>query len=194
MSLKPLLKKQKITIDDHKRGCREQKSWDDKTVDVHLDKTTKTRINGKHQEVRIKIPINSDKKISIERAKKEIDEIPSKLKKEIIDAFNDKKIREDFIEDLVSILKNYESHAKNEDKAKEALRRISKHFGLDWDENDVTTHYDSAQKRCLSIIKDEQNDYYSAYIDNEKMIFEDVKNVEKKVCCFLSGCNNCDHF
>ena len=65
MSLRSLIKKQIVTIDDHKRGCQEIKNWDDPNFDVHIDKVTQYTINGEKTAVRIKIPINSDRSITI---------------------------------------------------------------------------------------------------------------------------------
>jgi hypothetical protein len=66
MSLRPLLEKQTIRIDDHKRGTREIKNWDDPGADVHIDKRTKYKVNGKVQSVTIRIPINNNRQISVE--------------------------------------------------------------------------------------------------------------------------------
>lgn len=61
MSLYPLIKDQKIIIDDHKRGAGEIKDWDNNENDVHLDKTLKRKVHGKLQTLRIKIPLNSER-------------------------------------------------------------------------------------------------------------------------------------
>ena len=39
MSLQSLTNGQTITIDDHKRGCREHKDWNDPSADIHLHNT-----------------------------------------------------------------------------------------------------------------------------------------------------------
>ena len=70
MGLKSLIENQTIIIDDHKRGNREIKNWDDIQNDVHIDKKTNFRINGKKQNFRIRIPINSDRPIKIENTRK----------------------------------------------------------------------------------------------------------------------------
>ena len=44
MSLQALLNNQTIEIDDHKRGAREIKNWDDPNADIHIDKKTKYKI------------------------------------------------------------------------------------------------------------------------------------------------------
>lgn len=63
MSLKGLIDKQTIIIDDHKRGIGEIKNWDAPSSDVHIDKLTNFPIKGKRQKVRIRIPINSERPI-----------------------------------------------------------------------------------------------------------------------------------
>ena len=54
MALKELIENQTIKIDDHKRGNREIKNWDNARSDIHIDKTTNFPLNGKRQKVRIK--------------------------------------------------------------------------------------------------------------------------------------------
>ena len=92
MALKELIENQTIKIDDHKRGNREIKNWDNARSDIHIDKTTNFPLNGKRQKVRIKIPINSDRPISIENERhQEVNEIPNRLKREIQQALENKQ-------------------------------------------------------------------------------------------------------
>ena len=88
MGLKRLIEDQTIIIDDHIRGNRELKNWDDPSVDVHIDKSTNSKINGEWQRVRIRVPINSNRPIKVENKKGKLEEIPRRLKKEIKDAFS----------------------------------------------------------------------------------------------------------
>ncbi len=108
--MKRLIDKQTISIDNHGRGTREALNWDDSAKDVHLDKKTNTRIGGRLQKVRIKIPINSSRSISVTNQNGEEIEIPRRLRNEIMDAFADELIRRRFVVDLVDSLKNFESN------------------------------------------------------------------------------------
>jgi len=137
MSIKALIKKQTIIIDDHHWGAGEVKSWDDKSKDIHIDKKTQYKIDGKIQEVRIRLPINSDRKLSIEVKTKGVKKVPRKLEKEIKDAFKDKSIRKLFVQDLILTLENYSSNFDSLDNTKNALKRISKHFELNWTDNTI---------------------------------------------------------
>ena len=130
MALRSLIEKQVITIDDHTRGCDKINNWDDSSIDVHLDKKTKYRIQGKYVEVRIKIPINSDRDITIKKNGREIESIPQKISKEIEGAFRDKKIRDSFVKDLVDVLRTFASALTSKEKATAALTRIAQHFDL----------------------------------------------------------------
>ena len=133
MALKELINEQTVIIDDHKRGIREVKNWDDQSSDIHIDKTTNFPLDGKIQKLKIRIPINSDWPIKIENEKgKKVNEIPGKLRKEINRALEDKKIRNSFISEVVNVLDNFNTALSNEDRAKTVLTRISKHFGLEW--------------------------------------------------------------
>ena len=132
MSLKPLIQNQSLIIDDHKWGAGEEKNWDKSSNDIHIDKKTKYPINGKRQEVRIKIPINSDNEISVQAKRNKLDDVPRRLKKEINDAFEDKETRDAFIRELIPILENFSSNLDSVEKAIGVLDRLSKHFDLGW--------------------------------------------------------------
>lgn len=133
MALKDLIKDQLIIIDDHKRGSQEIKNFDNPENDVHIDKETNFPINGKRQKVKIRIPINSDQPIKVENKRKKI-ELPTKLNKEIKKAFENKKTRTEFIRDVIETLSDYESNFRSEEQVVIVLKRLSKHFNLEWDE------------------------------------------------------------
>ncbi len=115
MSLKLLINNQIIRIDTHQSGNREINSWDDGTQDIHIDKTTYYKINGKKQSIRIKIPLNSDREISVINGSKKW-EISRALKKEIQDIFKDKARCKEFIFQLSEILLNYPSQILEDDQ------------------------------------------------------------------------------
>jgi hypothetical protein len=136
MALKDLIKDQTIIIDDHKRGRREIKAFDNPENDVHIDKETNFPINGKRQKVKIRIPINSNQPIKVESKRKTI-EIPRKLNKEIKKAFENTKTRIEFIRDVIETLSDYESILRSEEQVVKVLERLSKHFDLNWDEETI---------------------------------------------------------
>lgn len=186
MSLKSLIENQKIIIDEHKRATGEIKKWDSDD-DIHIDKETQYKIEGKLQQVRIKIPINSHRKISVE-AKSKINEIPRKLKKEIIKAFENKKKRESFIQDLVEILKNYESTISNLDKVKDAMTRIAKHFELtSWIEEEIKNIIGSTI--AARLYKDDENNEYYIIMNNKKIELGQISTSWKEVLK-LNGIEN----
>ena len=108
MRLRSLIKNQVLSIDDHKWGCQEEKKWDFKHCDIHVDKRTNFPINGKIREVQIKIPINSNRPIEITNKKNgnksKLDDIPNNLKKEIENAFSNDEIRNAFVVDVYDVL------------------------------------------------------------------------------------------
>ena len=172
MALKELINRQTIIIDDHKRGSGEVKNWDDKTADVHIDKTTNFPLNGERQDIRIKVPINSDRPIKIENAKKKrLNEIPSQLIREIQSAFEDKQQRESFIKDIIEHLKSFDTILSSEERVKQVLSNISKHFDLDWTNEKISTYSDD----ILSL-------YTQKYTDkNGRQFFITVDNVKIKI-------------
>lgn len=169
MALKGLIKNQTIRIDDHQWGSREQKNWDDRSKDIHIDKSTNTRINGKRQKLQIRIPINSERPIKIENKREKIDLIPKCLEREIKNALNNKETRESFITDLLHILNNFHSSLDNEKKAKDILDRLSSHFELKWTGDKTTSYAKDVLKYYSQKYTDEEEYSYYITIDNQKI-------------------------
>lgn len=174
MSLKPLINNQSLIIDDHKWGAKEEKNWDKSSNDIHIDKKTKYSIDGKKQEVRIKIPINTNREITISAKRSKISEVPRKLRKEINNAFENKKIRESFILDLIPILENFNSNLDSVEKATEVLNRISKHFDLEWSSQTIKNHLKGALIEFTQIYLDEDNKQYYITLDRKRIKISDV--------------------
>ncbi|MHA3053654.1 hypothetical protein [Acinetobacter sp. ANC 4640] len=133
MSLTKLIKNQTIMIDDHQRGNREIKNFDNHSSDIHLDKKTNFKIDGKFQDIRIKISINSDRKpvINLENNKsKKLDQIPKQLKKEIDDAFQNTELALNFFNDIENNIKNYPSILEDKNKCIFVFDRLAKFFEL----------------------------------------------------------------
>lgn len=137
MSLQSLIKGQTIKIDDHRRGCREQKLWEDKSADIHLHKETNDTKDSKA--VSIKIPLNNlERPVYIEntRRHKKQETVPAPLRKEIENALNNKKLREKFLKDVVKRLDDYQwpygnaSHEVFQKEIKKLAEHIAKGFGL----------------------------------------------------------------
>jgi len=170
MSLKPLIKNQSIKIDDHKWGNREKKDWDNKNNDIHIHKNTKTKIDGKKSNLTIKIPINSDRPISIKnKTQRNRKKIPRKLNKEIQKAFKNKKVRKAFIKDLTDVLKNFSSILNNEVKVRDAMGKISKHFDLDWTTQNIREYMGDSLMSFTQFFIDSHNKQYFITI-NKKYI------------------------
>lgn len=183
MSLRSLIKKQIVTIDDHKRGCQEFKNWDDPNLDVHIDKVTQYTINGEKTTVRIKIPINSDRPITIVNKRRNAinSTIPLRLKREISKAFENKQIREDFISDLIEVLKNYDSVMSTENKAKSALTKISKHFGLKLPTNPITSYVNAVLDKYQLEYEINRDEKYFAEISKDEMRFGQAEMQKNKI-------------
>ncbi len=131
MNLRKLVNNQTITIDDHKWGAKEIRNWDVSSTDIHIEKKTNYKLNGKKQQVKIKLPINSKRDITIEPSQRDnLEQIPSKLAKEIKTAFSKEKLKKAFIKDLIYVLTDFNSNLDNLEKVKDAVFRISKHFDL----------------------------------------------------------------
>jgi len=178
MSLKPLIKNQKLRIDDHKWGAGEVKNWNDASSDIHLDKETNQLIYGKIQKVRIKIPLNSDNDISITNGNKPNTKIPRKLKKEIQNALSDKSKRIAFIEDLVRILQDYKS-ATSIENVTVTVEKIAKHFGLDWSEKEIKITVENVLSSFVKYYKDDEGSDFFIDINNKRIIIGQVPKYKK---------------
>lgn len=180
MALKGLINKQSIIIDDHKRGIREIKKWDNPEVDVHIDKITNFPLEGVRQSVRIKVPINSNRPIKIEnRKRQELNEIPSRLKKEIQRALEDKEKRERFIADIIEVLLDFETVLSDEERVRQVISNLSKHFELRWTKNQIATYAnDSLRTYTQFLIDDLGNEFYIS-IDKQKIKIAENTGYEK---------------
>lgn len=170
MALKRLIEKQTIIIDDHKRGDKEVKNWDNPNVDAHIDKKTHTSINGKKQIIRIRVPLNSEREIIIKNAKGEkFNDIPRELDREIKKAFEDTKKRIAFISDIVDVIKNFRTNLTDEKRVQQVLSNISKHFRLTWTEEKIATYTNDVLTLYTQTYKDSEDRHYFMTIDNKKL-------------------------
>ena len=161
MSLTPLLEKQVIRIDDHNRGNREIKNWDDQRKDVHIDKRTKYKINGKIQNVTIRIPINSEREIVVEINGNRKDEIPNRLYKEIQKVLKENsQVTKAFAKDIAGEIKDYNSLLNDEKKAQAALEKLSKHFDLEWTNDKIATYINNKLVAYTQIYASKSNRTY----------------------------------
>ncbi|GGG38686.1 hypothetical protein GCM10011344_44500 [Dokdonia pacifica] len=168
MALKDLIKDQLIIIDDHKRGTQEIKDFDNPENDVHIDKETNFPINGKRQKLKIRIPINSDQPIKVENKRKKI-ELPRKLNKEIKKAFENKKTRTEFIRDVIETLSDYESNLRSEEQVIIVLKRLSKHFGLEWDEEIIKKYKEEVLLAYTQFFIDDQGRKFFIKLDRQRI-------------------------
>lgn len=170
MALKGIINKQTIIIDDHKRGSGEIKNWDDPTADVHIDKTTNYPVDGEKQNIRIKVPINSNRPIEIKNGKrKKLNDIPRILKREIRDAFENKEKRESFVKDIINHIKEFDTILENEDRAKQVLENISKHFDLEWNDEKIATYSNDILELYTQNYTDDKGSQYFITVDKEKI-------------------------
>jgi hypothetical protein len=183
MALKELLVGQNIEIDDHKRGAREIKEWDDVSVDVHIHKTTNYKIDGREREVVIKVPLNSGRGITVTIGGSNSEEhIPNKLRKEIKQAFSNKRTREGFMFDLVKIIRNFKSVLSTEEKANRSLNNLSKHFGLNWTGELITDYVAGTMKKYSEIYVDEANkEFYISVGENSVKLGELDERAKRKI-------------
>lgn len=161
MSLKTILERQTIKVDNHQWGTALPNDWKDKNQDIHIDKTTKNyKLYGKHVTVRIKIPINSDNPVTCTINGTKNNSIPPGLLKEIQDTLANKESRQPFIDDLVKTIKNYDLVMHTKENASDALNRLSKHFDLEWTNDEITTYLNDKLKMITRIYKDERQKLY----------------------------------
>lgn len=169
MSLKNLIESQTIMIDDHLRGTNEKKNWDDQTKDIHIDKKTNRKIDGKRQSIHIRVPINSTRPIKIENNKGKLKEIPRQISREIKEAFEDKKTREAFINDVIETIENFPTILESEKRVQQVLENLSKHFDLDWSGEIISTYTNDALKYYAQLYFDKTGRQYFITVDKAKI-------------------------
>lgn len=153
MPMKSILKNQTIRIDNHQRGSVPIK-WDDPSQDIHLHKSQ----NGDKKRLRyeIKVPLNTASEVTFNGAS---EPIPSKIKKEIEEAFEDNDRKLQFISDLKNALENCNW---NKNDAPKVAQKIAKVFGFTESElkNEKSPY-------CLRLINEPQIKY-QVFINTKK--------------------------
>jgi hypothetical protein len=173
MALLNLIKDQTIIIDNHKRGTGEANRWD---KSVHIHKTTHREIEGKRQEVELRIPINSNQKIDVRVEGVNKGKVPKSLMKEIRGAFEDVEKRELFINELVKQLKNYSTILQTAERAAGVLDLLSKHFELKWTGEKILHYANNALISYTQIYKNDKRETFYGSVtdkgDKESIKFE----------------------
>jgi len=188
--LSELLQKQKIRIDAHMRGSRENIRWDNSEQDIHIDKITHKNINGKRIEARIRIPVNSQRPIKIDivnnvgKPKKILTILERNLVNEISQALSDSAARQNFVNDLLAILANYPSVLSDVEKAKDCMTRLANHFKLTKKvSQDLIDYVDDRFKkkkieRVAAIYASERPGAYFIQINTSSITMGQVENTE----------------
>jgi hypothetical protein len=121
--LKPLIKNQRIRIDNHKRGIPIK--WGD---GLHIHKSF---FQGKYNSIEILIPIDSDQEIRIRKNKNkdinQLGEIISEIKK----ALKPDSSREEFVRNIIEDIMRFGSNNISLEEVRQSAQRIAKHFDLD---------------------------------------------------------------
>lgn len=151
--VKSILKNQTIRIDNHQRGGVPMR-WDDESQDIHLHKSQNS--DKKQQQYEIRIPLNSNRKITINNEAKPI---PSKIKKEINKAFKSPSKKSKFINALKGALKDCKW---NEKDAPEVAKKIALVFGFSEEEL-----INENSPFCLRLINQTQSKY-QVFVNNKK--------------------------
>lgn len=173
MSLRSLISNQTVTIDDHFRGTGEVKTFDGQFKDVHLEKHTKAKVDGKKRKVVIKLPLNSDRGYTLEIKGKTGLDIPRELLKEIKHALMDDNVVKALTNDLFEILTNYGSTLNDIEKVGYALDKIAKHFDISWDGQQIVNTKDGRNIEVMRIYYDENNNEYYIKMNEQKIVISD---------------------
>lgn len=164
MSLQSLTNGQTITIDDHKRGCREHKDWNNPSADIHLHKSTNDTNDPKA--VSIRIPLNNpERPVYIENTHRhqKREEVPTWLRKEIEKTLNNKKLREKFLKGIVKRLDDYKwpysnvSHEIFHKEIKKLIEKIAKGFNLKVTEETTELWSNIKLERFTQILTNDSN-------------------------------------
>ena len=99
------------------------------------------------------------------------------MKKEIQKAFKNKKVRKAFIKDLIDVLKNYSSVLDDEVKVREAMGKISKHFDLDWTNQNIREYMGDSLIAFTQFFTDSDKKRYFITINNKHIKISDASFV-----------------
>lgn len=177
--MKTLINNQVLRIDDHHRGAKEAKTFDKSSSDVHLEKITKAKVDGKRIQVKIKAPLNSERPIQITGDNQNLNKIPRKLKKEIQKAFSNKEKRDKFIKDVAENLNNYESILEDEEKVRKSLERLGNHFDLNWTGKEISSFVNGKLVKRTELYNDKDEKIYFATIDSKYMTIGELDGYSK---------------
>ena len=171
--MKKLIQGEKIGIDNHQPGV--PWVWNS-NQDIHLHKTTTIRRDGSQISVDVRIPLNSDRKISIVPNKanvkpKEGDRTRNLMIKEIREAFESPQNAgkcDEFLKNLIDEMNriNGSSPQKTLEDVEKVFDRIMRFFDLG-----------ESIKGRMEQIADE---YFKPYIDGKRnyYLFEDTDRIE----------------
>jgi hypothetical protein len=165
MSLQPLITGQVLRIDNnHQRGTNTSVDWG--KGDIHIDKYTNFKVNGKLQRFIIKLPINSDREYTI-KGIKNTHVIPERIKKEVAKALGNANIRTPLVWSLIECLKEASLHGI-EEKAGEALDHLAKHFELHWTGEEIKRYISAALVSHTKVYKSNDNKEFYEKITKQK--------------------------
>ena len=120
--IKKLINNQVIRIDNHLRNV--PNDFNDKKQEVHIHKEFREYPNQKNNDVYIKIPLNSKKKISISP------KVSDRILKEIRDVLDDSETREKFINEVCKVLKEEWKWKSSIENKNDVAKKIANAFGL----------------------------------------------------------------
>ena len=120
--IKKLINNQVIRIDNHLRNV--PNDFNDKKQEVHIHKEFREYPNQKNNDVYIKIPLNSKKKISISP------KVSDRILKEIRDVLDDSETREKFINEFCKVLKEEWKWKSSIENKNDVAKKIANAFGL----------------------------------------------------------------
>jgi hypothetical protein len=113
------------------------------------------------------VPINSERPVKIQivdnvkKKDKILTAVENQLIGEIQKEFNDKEARQAFIDDLIGIMENYSGTLATVDRARQAIKQIAKHFGLNEKvEREITTYAEKKLEKIVQTFKTPANIHY----------------------------------
>lgn len=155
--MKALIKHQTLRIDSHQRGDGQELNWEH----VHLHKITNLKVEGKTQDLQIEVPLNADLEPRIYvGAKRRLDNVPHSLLREVEKALENPQKRSAFVGEVLNVLNGNFGHYLSDEEAFSVIRRISKFFDLDWQDDFIKKEVIHSWGRDLftATIRDSKDD------------------------------------
>lgn len=163
MSLTPLIQRQRIRIDAHRRGTGQPNDFNDRTSDIHIHKEAYRDPNKYIIRISLQFPYN----VSVQ-CENPLNGVPNYIVREIQDVLKNKNTRDQLYHEVFEELQKYQWTWNRED-AKGIIKRITKAFGLNFTDDEIES---------------EVGEYFAQMLTDGRNLYQIVLDYDKE-CLYI---------